>query len=65
MTLKQADYKKLLQATNKKASSQKFVYVIQTPARQFEIIKLGTSPCAAHMQIEEKLKKKANVNENL
>lgn len=56
MTLKQADYKKLLEASNKKASSQKFVHVIQ---------KLGTSPCAAHMQIEEKLKKKANVNENL
>ena len=37
MTLKQADYKKLLDATNKKACSQKFVYVIQTPACQFEI----------------------------
>lgn len=37
MTLKQVDYKKLLDATNKKASSQKFVYVIQTSARQFEI----------------------------
>lgn len=36
MALKQADYKKLLEATNRKASSQKFVYVIQTPARQFE-----------------------------
>ena len=58
MTLKQADYKKLLEATNKKASSQKFVYVIQAPARQFEI---NWEPVLAQLTC----KSWKNVNENL
>lgn len=63
MTLKQADYKKRLDATNKKASSQKFVYVIQTPARQFEI---NWEPVLAQLTCKSRKNwKKANVNENL
>ena len=65
MTLNLADYKKPLDATNKKTL---LLNNVPTRSRRqhastFVWNNLGNSPCAAYVQIEETLKKKANVNE--